>query len=168
MPLTRTRFSAREVLDPCTNTSLDDQSYDFVAARVDTGDSQQTVYAANQYKLPLSAADPDTGLPLQAPQQFPRLPAPNFLFATETQWSAFLQRFYRPVANNHIVQGVNPDGSVVMPISMPSARDEITVAPGARVLFSGAGSSSADTPHRARRCTGCGISMTRQRAVIPA
>jgi uncharacterized protein (TIGR03437 family) len=147
MPLTRTR-PVRNVVDPCTNTALTNRSYDNITAGVDTGDSQKTTYAANIYKLPLQAQDPETKQPLQAPRQFPRLPAPNFLFATETQWPAFLQRFYRPVANNHILQGANPDGSVVMPISMPSGQDEITVSPGARVSFSGAGSSSADTPYK--------------------
>jgi len=147
MPLTRTR-PVRNVVDPCTNTALTNRSYDNITAGVDTGDSQKTTYATNIYKLPLQAQDPETKQPLQAPRQFPRLPAPNFLFATETQWPAFLQRFYRPVANNHIFKGINPDGSAVMPISTPSGRDEITVSPDARVFFSAAGSSSADTLYK--------------------
>src|SRR5262249_35138033 len=108
MPLTRSR-NVEDVLDECDDDKLSNASYDSITARVDTVDSQKTTYAANIYKLPLQAQDSDTKQPLQAPQQFSRLPAPNFLFATETQWPAFLQRFYRPVANNHIVQGINPD-----------------------------------------------------------
>jgi clostripain len=160
MPLTRTRFKdVRQVTDACEN-ELDDRSYDYITARKDTGDSQGTVYAANQYKLPLQAKDPEAtdqnNFQLTAPQQFPRLPAPDFLFATETQWPAFLQRLYRPVANNHIVEGKNPDGSMVVPISIPSGQDgilqdEITVSPGATVTFSGRGSSSADTEDRLPR-----------------
>jgi hypothetical protein len=72
-------------------------------------------------------------------------------FVQDARWPRFLERYYHPVADNHILKGVAPNGDVILPDAVAGGTcanptDEITVPVGSTVFFSGAGSSDADQP----------------------
>lgn len=143
MPLLRTTWftDAGDPSDP----------YDYPSAsRLSDGDSQRAMYAPNVDCLPFQGRDVELFVPLPAPPEWPLLPAPGFRFPTDTAWDEFLQRFYHPVADNHIEKAVCPDGFVIFPhIDDPECGnpvDEIWIPCGCTVEFHGFGSSDADTP----------------------
>lgn len=118
-------------------------------SRETDGDSQRAMYAENVDCLPKKGRDVETGLPIPAPAHWPLVPALSFRFPTDTQWDEFLQRFYHPVADNHILQGFCPCGQSVLPVindpECGNPVDEITILCGWFVQFSAQGSSDADT-----------------------
>ncbi len=137
MPLARTK-------------APDDESYDYASTRLFDGNSSRAIYAPNNECLPFEADDPETGLPLNAPSEWPRKPTPNFLFPQDTQWDEFLLRFYHPVADASILCAQGPDGQTYYPVVNDPACgnpvDEIFDVPAnSTVFFSGAGSGDIDT-----------------------
>ena len=125
--------------------------YDYPYTRRTDGNSQLAIYAQNHDQLPLSASDQEDGSPLDARTQWPEPPSPGLRFVRDARWPLFLERYYHPVADNHILKGVAPNGEVILPDavgggSCANATDEITVPVGSTVYFSGAGSSDADQP----------------------
>lgn len=118
-------------------------------SRETDGNSRRAMYAPNADCLPKAAVDVETNAALAAPGQWPLVSSPNFRFPADTGWDEFLQRFYHPVADNHIVQGFCPCGGVVFPeMDDPECgnpTDEVTILCGWFVQFSGQGSSDADT-----------------------
>jgi len=132
------------------------QTYDFPGSRVTNGSSPIAVYAPNHDLLPLLARDMETGealIPFAAIPRpdWPSLPTPKFRFVSDTSWSRFLERYYHPVADNHILNGIAPNGDPIAPVSYPGGQcsnteDYIGVPVGSVVHLSGAGSSDADMP----------------------
>jgi uncharacterized protein (TIGR03437 family) len=127
--------------------------YDFPYTRLTDGSSMLAVYAQNNDQLPLQTRDRETGQELNARTQWPQPPTPQLLFVQQTRWSTFLERYYHPVADNHIVEGIAPDGSVILPVQIGGGQcanpeDEITLPVGSTVYLSGRGSSAiqGDSP----------------------
>ncbi|HYL37446.1 MAG TPA: clostripain-related cysteine peptidase [Bryobacteraceae bacterium] len=123
--------------------------YDLPHTRQSDGSSRYAIYAPNHDQLPLQAADREDGGALDPRSQWPEPPSPNLKFVADTRWSRFLERFYHPVADNHILKGVAPNGDVIQPQAVGGGlcrnpMDEITVPVGSTVFLSGAGSSDAD------------------------
>jgi uncharacterized protein (TIGR03437 family) len=121
--------------------------YDLPSTRQTDGNSRLAIYAENHDELPLQARDRQDGGPLNARTQWPEPPTPQLLFVAHTRWPLFLERYYHPVADNHIVEGVAPDGSVIHPVEVGGGEcanpvDEITVPLGSEVTLSGRGSSA--------------------------
>jgi len=132
-----------------TPETFDD--YDLPSTRQTDGNSMLAIYAPNHDQLPLMAYDRESGAALNPRTQWPQPPSPNLMFVQDARWSLFLERFYHPVADNHILKGVAPNGDVVLPDPVgggacANPTDEITVPVGSTVFFSGAGSSDADQP----------------------
>ncbi len=146
MPLKRTA-------DDPDESGYGDDVYDYpYASRVSDGDTQRAMYAENDDCLPILARDVETGQALPAPAQWPLVATPDFRFPVDTLWDEFLQRFYHPVADNHILRAECPTGTTVYPkVNDPECGnpvDEITISPGCTVFFSAQGSSDADTPNK--------------------
>jgi len=130
---------------------LFNEPYDLpLPSRVTNGSSPIATYAPNHDLLPLLARDMETGVAIPA-ADWPAPPTPHFAFVFDTSWSRFLERYYHPVADNHIVKAIPPDGEPIYPVSSPGGQcsnteDYITVPVGSTVYLSGAGSSDADMP----------------------
>src|SRR5260370_36753455 len=78
--------------------------YDRPASRQTDGSSLIAIYNSNNDELPLLARDmEDPSHALDPRKQWPSIPSPNLRFAATTAWSRFLERYYHPVADNHIV-----------------------------------------------------------------
>ncbi|HKF55598.1 MAG TPA: clostripain-related cysteine peptidase, partial [Blastocatellia bacterium] len=128
-----------------------DDDYDYPDTRQSDGNSRLAIYAQNHDQLPLMAIDQEDSGALNPRTQWPEPPSPQVRFVQDTRWPLFLERYYHPVADNHIVKGVAPDGEVILPDAVAGGAcanpiDEITVPVGSTVFFSGAGSSDADQP----------------------
>jgi hypothetical protein len=134
-------------------------TYDYpLHSRVTDGSSPIAIYAPNHDLLPLNVRD------MEAPQdasgarawllrkdEWPSVATPNFGFVKDTVWSQFLERYYHPVADNHIVKAVAPNGDVINAINLnfiggpcSNGNDFITAPMGSTIYLSGAGSSDAD------------------------
>ena len=127
--------------------------YDAPDTRITDGSSPLAAYAPNSGFLPLKALDEEDGTELNAPVDWPRKATPNFRWVVDykNHWSNFLERFYRPVVDNHIVSAKQPDGTVLTAIPLgggacQNAVDFIGVKTGSTILLSGKGSSDADMP----------------------
>jgi hypothetical protein len=135
--------------------SLIEEPYDMPQSRVSDGDSMIAIYNSNHDALPLQTRDMDTGsmskpdgTPLNPRTDWPSVATPNFRFS-QTAWSLFLERYYHPVADNHILYATTPTGDRIDPITTPggacmNSSDSITVPIGSTVNFTGFGSSDAD------------------------
>lgn len=129
--------------------SLKSGNYDFPKSRKTDGNPPMVVYAPNHDQLPLQAMDFETAEPLPA-ADWPSPATPDLRFIQDTNWSRFLERYYHPVADNHILKG-ELGGALFYPETVGggacvNAVDRITVPVGATVYLSGAGSSDADMP----------------------
>jgi hypothetical protein len=134
-----------------TPRNFADDDYDYPDVRQTDGNSRLAIYAQNHDQLPLMAMDQEDGGALNPRTEWPEPPAPGLRFVQDARWSRFLERYYHPVADNHILKGVAPDGEVILPDAIgggvcSNPTDEITVPVGSTVFFSGAGSSDADQP----------------------
>ena len=131
--------------------AIESQGYDYEPfSRISDGTSPLAVYAANHDLLPLEARDMETGVPLNR-AQWPAPQTPNLRFSFDTGWSGFLERYYHPVADNHIQGAVAPNGDHINAVSIgggacQNATDYISVPLNSTVTLSGAGSSDADMP----------------------
>jgi uncharacterized protein (TIGR03437 family) len=133
-----------------TMTQFFDNDYDLPETRRSDGSSMLEIYARNHDQLPLLARDQEDFTPLSS-DDWPEPPTPQLVFVQHTSWSRFLERYYHPVADNHILGGVTPDGSIILPTQLgggacANPTDQITVPVGTTVHLSGAGSSDGDQP----------------------
>ncbi len=137
-------------------TVVTDQAYDRPNSRISDGNSPIAIYNSNHDALPLAVLDMESGSYL-APDgtvlnprtQWPSLPSPNLRFVQSTAWSLFLERYYHPVADNHIVNATSPDGPPIYPTATGggvclNSTDSISVPLGYTVNFTAIGSSDAD------------------------
>jgi len=131
------------------------QTYDLPRSRLTDGNSRIATYARSRDYLPLQARDMepnDMGTFEAIPAaEWPSPPSPNLAFATDTFWSRFLERYYHPVADNHIQGAVAPNGETISPVSVgggvcSNPTDYIAAPAGSVITLSGAGSSDADMP----------------------
>jgi uncharacterized protein (TIGR03437 family) len=128
--------------------NFEDQPYDLPYSRTIDGSSPLAHYGLLADQLPLDSRDPETGQDfIQLVWPLPQ--SPGFKFPNDTGWRKVLDRFYHPAADNRILRGIAPDGTVILPgssgggaCSNPS--DSIGVPVGSTVYFSGVGSSDAD------------------------
>jgi hypothetical protein len=129
------------------------QPYDRPLTRLVDGNSALAAYAPNLDAMPFQAQDEEDGTALAAPKDWPRKATPNFRWTGDlnNHWPAFLNRFYHPVADTHIVNAKQPDGKVIEPIQVGGGAcanpiDSISVQTGSVIQLSGSGSSDADIP----------------------
>ena len=123
--------------------------YDLPYTRATDASSPYAIYAQNHDQLPLKARDRETQAPLNPRIDWPQPPSPALAFTADTHWSQFLERYYHPVADNHITHAISPFGAVIYPSSSgggacSNPSDSITVPLYSTVYFSGLGSSDAD------------------------
>jgi uncharacterized protein (TIGR03437 family) len=127
--------------------SYDD--YDLPYTRQTNGNSHFAIYAENHDMLPLKSRDREDGSALDPATEWPEPVTPGLQFTKDTDWSKFLERYYHPVADNHILYGIAPSGMRIYPASSgggacSNPTDSIAVPTGSTVYFSAFGSSDAD------------------------
>jgi uncharacterized protein (TIGR03437 family) len=124
------------------------EDYDLPNTRATDGASHYAIYASNNDMLPLKAIDREDLSVLNPRTEWPEPPSPSLRFVTDTEWSRFLERFYHPVADNHILKGVSPAGEVLYPTTSAAAcfngADSISMPVGSTIYLSGVGSSDPD------------------------
>jgi hypothetical protein len=124
------------------------KDYDYPRSRQTDGNSHLATYAQSHDQLPLMALDRNDGTALNPRTEWPEPPSPNLSFIQHARWSLFLERYYHPVADNHILD-VTLGDATFSPTQTGGGEcqnpmDTITVPVGTTVFFSGAGSSDAD------------------------
>ncbi|HTA70927.1 MAG TPA: clostripain-related cysteine peptidase [Bryobacteraceae bacterium] len=138
------------------NGDFPNQPYDLPYTRTFDGTTPFAHYGVNADQLPMKARDPETGVDFDLPGNglsivWPLPQSPNFLFPNDTGWRKVLDRYYHPVADNHILPVTLADGTIVNPTqtgggACANPMDSITVPVGTTVTFSAKGSSDADLP----------------------
>jgi len=126
-----------------------DEDYDWPWSRATDGASHYAVYAPSHDQLPLSARDREDNSNLNPRTQWPEPPSPTLLFVSDTHWSNFLERFYHPTADNHIIKAISPYGEEYYPTTVGGTGctnpvDSISAPINSVIEISGAGSSDAD------------------------
>jgi hypothetical protein len=130
--------------------SIDPHDHPSFAREVDGRSRRVSYFSSLNSRLPLDVEDEDgVAEPELNPRtEWPRKPAPDFLFPPESNWQGFLEDLFNPVADNHIVDG-EFNGTRILPTSKfggecRNPSDEITLPVGGVVNLSGAGSSDVD------------------------
>ncbi|MCX6623953.1 MAG: clostripain-related cysteine peptidase, partial [Acidobacteria bacterium] len=125
------------------------EPYDYPWPSMETdGNSRYASYVHSHDFLPLKALDRTDGVTaLRASDEWPQPSSPNFDFPQDLDnWPLFLERYYHPVADNHIASTV-PAGFPITSSgggACANPTDQVTVPIGTKVVLSGNGSSDAD------------------------
>ncbi len=138
------------------NADFFNQPYDLPYTRTFDGTTPFAHYGVNADQLPLKSRDPETGVDFDLPGNglsivWPLPQSPGFLFPNDTGWRKVLDRYYHPVADNHILPVKLADGTVVNPTqtgggACANPMDTITVPLGTTVTLSAKGASDGDVP----------------------
>lgn len=128
------------------------QPYDLPYTRLVDGNSSLAHYGENLDQLPLESRDPETNRAFDGANGtvvWPLPQSPNFSFPIESWWHAFLNEFYKPAGDLHILPLTLSNGTKVNPVERdggPCANpyDTITVPLGTVVTLSSRGSSDPD------------------------